>query len=276
MNNIKMIALDLDGTTLDKDGKFSSKTKEVLERATGEGIHVIIATGRTFNSLPSELFEIEGLEYVVTSNGAHITKLNDGKRIYENIIGAEAVEEVVSAIKETNYHLEAFIDGKAYITRSVFEDLRDNGSTYRDVPYIMATRNPVENVLKYTLEHKNSIENISINFPFQSDREFLMKHLAHIKNITLTSSFCTNIEVGGATTSKGTALSYLLDLLNVDAKELMACGDSPNDLAMIKLAGIGVAMGNASDIVKENSDYITDHHHEDGVAKAIEIKVFDI
>lgn len=89
------------------------------------------------------------------------------------------------------------------------------------------------------------------------------------KDITATSSFIHNIEIGGATTSKADAIAKLCDIVGIEEKNVMACGDSPNDMAMIQAAGLGVAMGNAEEEVKAIADFVTLSNLEDGVAYAV-------
>ena len=120
------------------------------------------------------------------------------------------------------------------------------------------------------IQNKHQIENISINFEFAEDKEKWQRILERIDDITLTSSFKHNFEIGGANTSKAEALRFLMRRLDVEPRELMACGDSPNDIEMIKLAEIGVVVGNASEEMKSLADYVTDTNDNDGVAKAIE------
>lgn len=267
---IKMIALDLDGTTLNNQKEISPRTINAFKAAMEKGVHIIVSTGRTFQSLPQQLFDIEGLEYVVTSNGAHITELATMKTIYENYIASHAVEEVVRVLRDTGFSIETFVGGKAYIDKAEYEDVAENGSTYRDAEYIKTTRNPVPHICDYMISHKDQIENISINFEFMEDKEKWGQVLGKIDDITLTSSFRHNFEIGGADTSKGEALRFLMRRLGVTEHELMACGDSPNDVEMLKLAEIGVVVGNASKEMKDLGDYVTDTNDNDGVAKAIE------
>jgi hypothetical protein len=86
----------------------------------------------------------------------------------------------------------------------------------------------------------------------------------------VVSSYSNNFEVMSKGISKGNAVSILSDMLGIERENVMCIGDSENDLSMIKFAGLGVAMGNAAECIKENADYITDINNEDGVAKAIE------
>lgn len=267
---IKMVALDLDGTTLNDNGEISERTVAAFKKAMEQGVHIVICTGRTFQSLPSQLFEIEGLEYVVTSNGAKITRLADRETVYENNIGGAAVAQIAEILRPAGYSLEVFLKGAAYIAKEEYEEYQEIGSTYRDISYILNTRKPVADFFDFIHENKDHIENINISFPKMEDRALLMKMLEPVENVTLTSSFVHNIEVGGETTSKAEALRHLMGALNLTSEELLAAGDSPNDLEMIKLAGIGVVMDNASDHMKAYADYVTDTNGQDGVAKAIE------
>lgn len=268
--NIKMVALDLDGTTLSSNGTITERTVSAFEKAMERGVHIIISTGRTFQSLPKQLFSIDGLEYVVTSNGAHITRLADRKLIYEDHIPASGVETVVRLLRGRDISVETFVGGKAYIGQGEYDDVLANGSTYRDAEYIRKTRQPVPDIFDFLLDHRDAVENININFEFLEEKERWRKTLEAIEGTTLTSSFIHNFEVGGSCTSKAAALRYLMEMVGVIPEELMACGDSPNDAEMLKLAGIGVAVANATEDTKAVADYITDTNGNDGVAKAIE------
>lgn len=267
--DIKIVGLDLDGTTLNTKGEFSDLTKEVFQKAMKKGVHIVIATGRTLNSLPKEIYDIEGLEYAITSNGAKVFKLENHQLVYENSIEEEAVENLVEIFREHQLNVEGFADGRAYISQKEFDDIKEFRSK-RDRKYVLKTRTPVEDIYSFLLEHKHHIENISINYPNDERKEEIEKVLKQVDGITVTSSFPLNNEIGGATTSKADGLNFLLAQLGLEFKNLMVVGDSPNDLAMIKEAEIGVAMGNAEESVKAQADYITLTNAEDGVARAIE------
>ncbi len=270
--DIKMVGLDLDGTTLKYGDFLSARTRDVFKKAKEKGIHIVIATGRTGRSLPPVLFDVPEIEYVVTSNGAHIIRLADMKTIYENIIKPEDVSVVVERARAMGYVFEAFVDGTAYIDKVVYEGMQKNPEKYkyRDIEYVLRTRLPIEDIYAFTENHGDRIENISITFECESDRRRVFNELGDIDGLTLTSSFSNNVEIGGKTTSKAQALMYLLDMLNLTPKNLMTCGDSPNDGKMIELAEVGVAMADSHPYILDIADYVTDTCYEDGVAKAIE------
>lgn len=271
---IKMVALDLDGTALTSDRHFSPRTQEAFRKAMEQGVHIVISTGRVWHSLPEEMFDIVGLEYVITSNGATVTELATGEHIYENRLEPTAVDQVLSVIEDKfgndGFSVDAFVDGKAYMEEREYRDMERNGSDYRTQDYVLSTRNPVNGLLDFMRAHRDKMENISLIFRHKADQDAMFKRLEEIHNITLVSSFSNNFEIGGPTTSKADALVMLMRRLGIGRSELMACGDSINDLAMIRLAEVGVAMGNAVLGIKTAANYITDTNDEDGVAKAIE------
>lgn len=266
---IKLIALDLDGTTLNDDKHISKANKDALEAAVAKGVNVVIATGRAYSALPEDVFKVKGIQYVLTSNGAAITDLRQGKTIYENCISPEAVETAVGVLKQHDFMLEAFTGGGAFIDKKIYEGMKNSQFGYRHVEYVLETRKPVEDIYGFILEHKEHIENLNVVFERQEDRAMMREVLGSIPNTTLTTAFDNNLELGGATTSKAGALLELEKILGVKAEEMMAIGDSPNDMAMMELAGMPVAVENAKPEVKEIASYVTSSNTEDGVAQAV-------
>lgn len=274
--SIRMIALDLDGTTLTRDG-LTRRTKETLEEAIRRGIHVVIATGRTYTALPERVHQIQGLEYIITSNGAHISEAQTGKFIYSNYASAEAVDRVLDILENTSYPVEVFTEGRAYIGQDVYTDLEAGGKTteYMNPRYVLRTRNPVENIYLFLREHREKIENINVHFELQEERMRMWETFSKIPNVTVTSSHRHNVEIGGKTTSKATALAEVCRMLNLDLSHVMAFGDGANDIAMLTECGFGVAMGNASEDVIAAADHVTLSNDEEGVAYTIRTMLFD-
>lgn len=267
---IQLIALDLDGTTLNSEGKLTSFTEKTLNRATEKGIHVVIATGRVHSALPKEVVNVSGIEYAITSNGAAITNLRKDKLIYENCIEPKALESIYQLLNQHEFMVEVFLKGKAYVEKHIFDNLEKVGIPESSMLYVRRTRQPYVDVLNMLIKHKENIENININFGNQKDKEYMREKLIKLKGVTITSSMEHNLEIGGATTSKASALKELCNKLGIKTEQIMACGDSPNDEAMMKVAGLAVAMGNAKGSIKSIAKYITGTNDEDGVATAIE------
>ncbi|QIB69974.1 HAD family phosphatase [Aminipila butyrica] len=266
---IKLIALDLDGTTLNSQGKLTTVTRETLVQAANQGIHVVIATGRARCSLPEEVADLPGVEYVITSNGAAITELQRDVLVYENYIDALALEQVHRVLSQEKFMIEVFIRGRAYVEQHIFENLEKVGLSDSHMSYVRRTRKPHVGVMDMMIRNKNLVENININFTDLQERRHMREKLLKLRDITVTSSSQRNIEIGGATTSKASALKALCERLGIHINQMMACGDSHNDEAMLEVAGLAVAMGNAEEAVKQRAGYITGTNDQDGVAEAI-------
>ena len=267
---IKLIALDLDGTTLNNDRVISERNRNALQQAAEKGVNIVIATGRPFSALPEDVFEIPAIRYVLTSNGASITDLKEDKTFYKNCLSPLAVEKSVELLRQYDYVVECFVKGIAYIDRPYFEEVKRTGSSIRNIDYILKTRNPVDSIYDFMLEHRDEIENININFEDISEKPAMREKLMTLPETTITSSFNHNLEIGGATTSKAEALSQMGKLLGISQAEMMAIGDSPNDMAMMLASGMPVAVGNAEEEVKAIAKYVAPSNHEDGVADAVE------
>ena len=272
-HTLRVIALDLDGTTLTRSG-LTRRTKETLEEAIQRGIHVVIATGRVYAALPERVKQIVGLQYIITSNGAHISDAATGEFLYSDYLHPAAVEAALDILPQAGHPVEVFTGGKAYIDRSVYDDLARNGSDFMSANYVLRTRIPVDGIYALLREHRACIENINIHFASQADRMAMWARLAAMPHMTVTSSTLHNVEIGGETTSKASALAEVCRRLGFGLERVIAFGDSPNDKAMITECGFGVAMGNATDDVKEAADCVTLSNEDEGVAYAIRTLLF--
>ena len=273
LEKIKLIGLDLDGTTLTRSG-LTRRTQETLEEAIRRGYKVVIATGRPFVALPEKVLEIKGLEHVIISNGGNIVSLPGGEFVYSDYMDQEASLRACAILQEESFDIEVFTGWAAFVDKSLYEDLSVNGSDYLSYKYILRTRRPVEGIYDFWREHSGEVENVNIYFRNPEDKQRMAGVFEAVANITVTSSMPKNIELGGAGTSKAAAIEALCSMSGLTMENVMAFGDSPNDCAMIEAAGIGVAMGNATDDVKAAADHIAPTCEEEGVAYTIRTMLF--
>lgn len=269
-NEISLVATDLDGTLLLQNKHISKRTYDVLKKANENGVHVVIATGRSFSALPESIFKIDGMRYVVTSNGANIIDLKDNEVIYKNCIDAAQIPKIINFLKGRPYILEVFTGGKAYMSKSDYDRFKTRTIDFRPIEYVLHTRIPVDNIFEFTQKNCSSIENININFDSLSDKPKAYEELLKFDNITVTTSFDFNLEIGGNTTSKGDALNFLTQMLGLTSKNVLSIGDNPNDSSMLGFSEIAVAVENAHEDIIKLADHITSSNDEDGVAKAVE------
>jgi len=270
--NIKLIALDMDGTTLLNDYmSISQRTRKVLEEAIARGIHVVPSTGRILGQLPESVTSIPGINYAVTSNGAVVTNLNSNEVISSNYLGAGSVKKIITTLSRRKLFCEIYHQGQSYGEMRYFEMIGERNDLSKDlIAFIRSKAKEVENVLDFAIEHASEIE--KINIPLLSDKNLrvLWQKFSQIHGVTLTKAIVNNIEVNHRSVNKGAGLKQLCRILKLEPTNVMAIGDSDNDLQMLQFAGLGVAMGNASADVKAVANHVTLPFDEDGVANAIE------
>ncbi len=274
MQEIKLIAMDLDGTLFNPNGEITEKTKDELKRVGEMGVHTVISTGRPFNGLPFEQIADTQIEYASTCNGAAIYRIADKECLYDNSMEPEVYLPVLEYILARNIHIDLYIDGVG------FTPVRCRENIYNlDVPeslrtYMIATRTPVENLMDYVKDCGKKVQKINLNFYPQPDgshlhREETYTFLKANPGIEVVSGGFNNYEIGKAGVTKSEALKFLACHFSIPMEQTMAIGDSENDYSMINAAGIGVAMANASEDILKLADYITTSNTEDGVGEAI-------
>lgn len=273
--DIKVIAMDLDGTALNHQKQLTERTRAAIQNAAKSGIQIVVATGRTFSSLAPEVLAMPEITCAITSNGAVVNRIPDGAVLLHNYPNPETVSEIAGMIQGEKIDTEVCTGGQAYIGQSYYDRVLE-GKTNRDVQYVKTTRHPVPDIYQFLLQHRVAIENINLNFKTLEEKQQWQQRFQKLPGVTPTSSFLFNVELGGATTSKAHALQALLDEWQMTSQQVMAFGDSENDLGMIQLAGIGVAMANGMEEVKQAADLLAESNEEDGVAKIIEQLIVDI
>lgn len=269
--DVKIIALDLDGTTLDKNGKLSEETKDALMTAMDNGVNVCIASGRAFDALPIEVLEVPGIEYAITSNGAAIYKVKNKELIKAYKLLADSVDLILSMSKKyKKITFECFINGTAYAQKDYIENPLIVGDNVRSVEYIRRTRHPVDNIIDFILKNKDNLDCMNIILGDQDIRKNIIEEISSkTSDVYITSASPVMLEFSYKDCGKASGLKFLSDYLGVDRDLVAAFGDADNDIDMIKFAGIGVAMANANEALKSKADYITLSNDEDGVAYAL-------
>lgn len=267
---IKCIALDLDRTTLNAQGQLSEDNRRAIETAIEKGVHVVIASGRAFDTLPKDVLSIKGIEYAVTSNGAAVYRVADAVCLKRYRLNGDNVRSIMTALQDEVVTYEAFMEGKAYAARDFIENPVKYGASPGAVEYVRNTRTLVEDITAFILEHAEQLESMDVIVPDMEIRERLWKKIAEAApDVYIASSVAQLIEISDKNAGKHSGLRFVTELLEIDAQDVAAFGDGDNDIDMLKYAGIGCAVANASDNCKAAADRIVGHHNEDGVGKAI-------
>lgn len=264
------IALDLDGTTLDHQGNLSKENRKAIEYAISLGVHIIIASGRAFQSLPKSVTEIPGIEYAVTSNGASVCQVLTGEKLQNYMIEKKVIHKILELTQDEEIVYEAFIDGHAYADIAYVNDPIRYGASPEAVEYVKGTRQFVEDMPAFMKAHAGELESMDIVVRNLELKKRICNKLECISDkIYLTSSVDQLVEIADKNAGKASGLRYLKEHLQIPREHMAAFGNADNDIDMIEYAGYGYAVENASDNCKRAADYIVRSNDQDGAAQGI-------
>ena len=239
-NKYKLLALDLDGTLLTDDKKITRKTKKRIRQAMKSGVHVVFATGRGIQTAKKYWKELGLKGSMVFVNGAEVWR-GPGKILKRNFICSEDIKKLHQLAVDMDawfwgYSVDSLVHREEWTEEMFAKDWLKFGIRCEDPGLLKDLWNKIDSW--GTLE--------------------------------VTQSAPVNLEISLKGVTKESGILEVCKELEIDMKEVMAAGDSMNDLSLLRAAGLGVAMGNAIDAIKEVADVVTDTNQNEGVAKAIE------
>nr|WP_263313405.1 Cof-type HAD-IIB family hydrolase [Mammaliicoccus sp. Marseille-Q6498] len=260
----KYIVMDMDDTLLTSNNDISEKTLSYLKEKQQEGLKLILASGRPTAGMTkhAESLDLQNNGgYIVSYNGAYVIDAKDNKIEFKQTISKEDAHQIIDFCRENNFFYLTYIDDEI-IHDSTHEYMNIEGDLtglpLKSVKDIKEAINAdVPKVMGVDYEEHIAKANDSLNGQFND-------------NISSTISKPYFLEFMDNKVSKGKSLQKLFDKIGVDFSEVIAFGDSLNDSDMIEKAGVGVAMGNANDTIKNIADLVTDDHDNDGIVVALE------
>lgn len=279
MENIKLIALDMDGTLFNNQGEISEKDRETLKRATEAGIEVAVATGRAYSELPINMLYEIGVHYAITGNGSGVYRLPDQECVFSDCLDNEVVYDIIGELKQLDVYYDVYIEGLVYCPKSVCHNIRKMDMPAAIHEHVERTRIVVDDLVEFMKSFGKQVEKATVNFALLEDGSLLGRNetaeiLERYPQVQYLSGGYHNWEFTRAGVTKGTGLRFLAERIGVPLESTMACGDSENDVSMLREAHLAVAMENATEEVKKISDFITISNNESGVAYAVEKLVF--
>lgn len=260
----RAIALDLDGTLTNHDKVVTPRTRQALLKAQELGTVIILASGRpTYGIVPvAECLELEKRGgYILSYNGGNIVNAKTGEKLFSQSLPDAVIPILYKYAKEKNHALLGYA-GNEIITEMpddqyVKEESRINKMNIRKVDNLLDALEPHPTKLLMTGDPTDMIK---------AEKE-LVEILGEKMDIFRSAPFFLELVPKGI--DKAQSLLRLLSKINLTPADLMAFGDGYNDLSMLKLAGVGVAMANAAPEVRADADYVTLSNEEDGVAEAL-------
>ena len=260
---IKLIALDIDGTIMDRGFNISKGVKSAIKKAIDNGIHVILATGRMYSATVPIAAELGLVTPLVVYQGSLIQEFHESDRILLHYTMPENISlQLVKDLRSYGIQVNAYLNDNLYV---------------ENVSPILTEYASKRNIPVYKIDSFDSIENFEptkvmgidydISLIDKLKNELREKYGVTINITKSTPNFC---EFVNNKCSKANSILYLAERFGIEKSQIMAVGDQENDMEMLEIAEIGVAMGNADEELKKIADYVTDTVDNDGAALAIE------
>lgn len=260
----KMIVLDLDDTLLRDDHTISARTKEALMKAQELGVKVVLASGRPtygMRHIAQELNLGQYGSFILSFNGGKIINCSSEEEMFSSTLSPKAVQQLYELSVREEVYIHTYI-GDEIITQdeNPYTDIEAKltGLPIKIVPiFVNEVNEPVVKCLM--VGPPEQLKEVEKKLQVELEEEF---------SIMRSKPYFLEFTEKGVT--KGTSLNQLIQACGIKREEVIAIGDSYNDMSMIEFAGFGVAMGNAPDDIKEIANFVTDTNMNDGVAKVVE------
>ncbi len=260
----KIIALDMDDTLLKENLTIGKRTKEALSEAKKRGLIIVLASGRPTEALEKYAIELElniSNGYILSYNGSFVKNCVNNDVIYKQSLTNEKIHKIFDLAEKHKLYIHTYMDN--YIIVNKQNEYTDFESKITGIPVKV-----VNNFKEYV--NCDVVKAIALEEPtyLNKAKEKIIKEVGEIMSVTTSKPFFLEFMDKGV--DKGKALELLAKNIGIDMKEVIAVGDSYNDITMMKSAGLSVAMGNANDEVKKIANTIVSDNENDGVAEAIE------
>jgi len=257
----KLVAVDMDGTLLNEKLEISARTKKAIVKAKEQQVQVTLATGRMYKSVLPFAQELELEIPLITYNGALVKDSATGEVYYHEPVPLPHAKEIIRLVKKKKVNLNLYVDDTLYV-----KELNEWTQAYMSIAKVEAI--PVGDLEAF-------LEDDPTKMLLIGEPEELARITREIRErledkVEITKSKPYFLEIISWQVTKGQALKALADKFRIKREEVVAFGDSYNDLSMLEYAGLGVAMGNAPQEIKEKADLLTLSNEEEGVADVLE------
>lgn len=264
--SIKLVAIDIDGTLINSAHEITPRVHKALTAAKEQGVYVVLCTGRPLPGVVPYLKELDLInnrDFVVTYNGSLVQRTGTGEGLVRFGMTMHDLQQLDAYSKKYGIHYHAIDEKNIYVPTPDIGEYSYYESNLVGMPIV---HQPIEK-----LDDNQTFSKMM----FVDEEETLNQLLENLSDdfkdsYNIVRSMDFYLEVLHPQASKGHAVAKLAELLGLTAAEVMCIGDQENDRDMIEYAGIGVAMGNATEEIKAIANFITTSNNEDGVAVAVE------
>ncbi|MEG1310402.1 MAG: sugar-phosphatase [Romboutsia sp.] len=261
----KLIALDIDGTLLNSEKKITAAVYNSIQQAKKNGTKVVLSTGRPLPGVTPLLDELnlnDDGDYVICFNGAVVQEVKTKKVISNFEMNYNDFKIIYELVKKLNTRVHINTPTSLITPHKIPSEYTELEARLNNIPIVYKCEDEIDDNIIFCkimiIDHPEKLKEIL---------EVLPNYLFDKYTIVRSAPFF--LEFLNKCANKGLALKSLCESINIPLEKSIAVGDEENDQHMIEFAGLGVAMGNARDSIKDISDYITSTNNDDGVAKVI-------
>ena len=274
--DIRLIALDLDGTLLSSDKTLSEENRYALTKAAELGIYIVPATGRYAEGMPECIKSLPFLHYAITVNGAAVIDLKTGATLYSCGIPLKRSLEILDYCAGLPSAYDFYAENMGYMERRFWDNIENYLESEVYCRTVRQTRKPIDDDSRDFIKKLGcGVQKVQL---FTRDRQLILDVYEHVRSsmpdMIATSSLKNNVEINAKGATKGQALAALAKHLGLERRQLMAFGDGGNDFDMITFAGTGIAMANGVAALKKSAAFTTLSCDGSGVAYAIDRLIF--
>ena len=274
--DVKIVALDLDGTLLDSQKRLSEVNRAALEAAAAKGVLIVPTTGRFFGMMPPAVRDLPFVRYAITINGAQVYDRSSDTAIVRDENPLAMALDLMRILDGYDVIYDCYRSNWGWMTASLQAKAERYATDAHYLKMVREFRKPVDDLKAHlaATAAEGDVQKVMMFARNEPGGESVTKAIAaevaaKFPDIKTTASTWNNLEFNIATAHKGNALRRFAEHLGLTLDDCMAIGDGLNDLSMVEAAGIGVAMANAHPAVLAAANHVTATNDEDGVAAAL-------
>lgn len=256
---------DMDSTFLASDKSVPAKNMAALDLLAHRHWGFVPCTGRALGAMPRGLFSHPSVSLAVSCNGALVSDTRTGAPLRQALMGEERTLALWEALRDVDCTFDVFADGLSMADGVRFSRIGRYGVDAQNERWLRFTRTVLDQRTDDIIRAHPNVEKVTLYLGSDEARSAVRAAVAGIPGLRCTSSHPNNLEVGDEHATKGEALLWVCSHEGVDPRDVVAFGDSPNDLPMIEAAGDGVAVANAVPQVLSAADHVCGSNDEAGV-----------
>lgn len=263
---ISIVFADMDGTFLATDKSVPSANLLALDELARRGVPFVPCTGRPVSAVPHELMDHEATCYAVGSNGAVVYDVRAQAPLHVASMSKKLVIQLYERVGGLQTTFDVFADGEVYSERARYEAMGSYGIDEPSLAVLRRVRKPVDLTVPEIVASAHSVEKVTCFWKSEDDRQELACAIREVGGFSSAHGHPKNFELQAEGVSKGSALLWLCGHLGIRPSDAVAFGDEANDVPMLREAGMGVAMANATQEVIASARFVTRSNDEAGVA----------